>query len=81
MTRQLRLRMNLNPNSDFMSDFRGKIKESDFQEAYQMLRRNPIANLTMEDGSALLNNIEKLVPADPDPEAQQQQVRLPMMHT
>ena len=43
-----------------------KIGASDFEGAYQILKKNPVSNITMDEGMILLSNIDKVVPFDQD---------------
>lgn len=58
-----------------LNDIRNKLKNSEYYEAYQILKRNPIAHLSFEDGKQFLNNIDALVVPVDDYEKRQKQVR------
>lgn len=50
-------------NSTQLSNF---LADSDFQEAYKVLLRNPIIKLTKDDATIMLNNIKRLNPFPSD---------------
>ena len=47
-------------NSDMSNEVRQKLEESDFEGAMQIIKRNPMIQLSSEDGRILLNNLESL---------------------
>jgi hypothetical protein len=59
-----------------VEDIRKKFKNSEFYDAYQILKRNPIAHISLEDGKQFLNNLDELAPPTDDYEKRQKLVRL-----
>lgn len=45
-----------------LEEIREKLRSSNYEDAYQLLKRNPLAPLTLADGMEFLNNLELLVP-------------------
>lgn len=45
-----------------LDEIRNKLTSSKYEEAYQILKRNPLVPLTLEDGIQFLNNLELLIP-------------------
>lgn len=51
-----------NYNRKEIEEFQALLKQGDFSDAYNAMKRNPLLPLTIEDGQVLLDNIYALVP-------------------
>lgn len=71
--RKGRLYMESN-NAPTSKDISNLVNEQDFGAAFKALKRNPMLNISKEDGKCLLNNIDKLDPNEGSYEKNQKQV-------
>ena len=51
-------------------ELRQLLKSGEYSEAYQLLRKNPLINISKDDAQILLDNIESLAPNERNDEKQ-----------
>ena len=52
--------MEIPTDKQAIADIRDKLRDSRYRDAYQALKRNPMAQLSIEDACIFLNNIDAL---------------------
>lgn len=66
--------MEIVPDKQPINELREKLSESNFKDAYQVLKRNPMVPLQNEDAKLLLNNLNSLGSGTNEPEIDQKLV-------
>jgi len=66
--------MEIQSDKKAITDIRNSLVNENYKEAFQILKRNPMAPLSKDDARMFLNNLNSLSPGLQDPDANQKQV-------